>query len=168
MTGRGGNIILIGMPGAGKSTLGVLLAKALGMEFVDTDLLIQRRQGQKLQEILDREGMETFLRVEEETILSLRVRVSVVATGGSVVYSPRAMAALGSTGTLVYLQVPAAELKRRLTNITTRGVAMRPGCTLEDVLAERLPLYRQYGQVTVDCAGRDPESCVAELAARLG
>lgn len=75
------------------------------------------------------------------------------------------MAALGSTGTLVYLQVPAAELKRRLTNITTRGVAMRPGCTLEDVLAERLPLYRQYGQVTVDCAGRDPESCVAELAA---
>lgn len=76
------------MPGAGKSTLGVLLAKALGMEFVDTDLLIQRRQGQKLQEILDREGMETFLRVEEETILSLRVRDSVVATGGSVVYSP--------------------------------------------------------------------------------
>lgn len=162
--GRGArNIVLIGMSGAGKSTLGVLLAKALGMDFVDTDIVLQRRQGRKLQDILDSDGIDAFLRIEEDTVCSLDVRRCVVATGGSVVYSEKAMSSLKSSGTAVYLHVDFAELERRLGNISTRGIVIKNGCSLEDVYNERLPLYRQYAELSIECTGRSIEECVEEL-----
>ena len=121
------NIVLIGMPGAGKSTVGVVLAKTLGMWFVDTDLLIQERAGRMLQEILNEDGPDAFRRIEEEAILSLRPRRAVIATGGSVVYSGDAMAHLKAGGVIVYLEVPYAEMEARLKNITTRGIVLLPG-----------------------------------------
>src|SRR5690606_34398761 len=110
------NIVLIGMPGAGKSTVGVILAKALGMNFVDADLVIQERTGLRLQAIIDRDGPAGFLKAEEEAVLSLSCRNSVIATGGSVVMSPRAMEHLISAGTVVYLKVPFEEIEKRLGN----------------------------------------------------
>lgn len=157
------NVILIGMSGAGKSTLGVLLAKALGMDFVDTDIALQQRQGRKLQEIIDADGVDAFLRIEEDVVSSLRLTGSVVATGGSVVYSEKAMAALKNGGLAVYLHVDYPELVRRLGNITTRGIVIKSGCTLEDVYTERLPLYRRYADLTVECTGKGIEECVEEI-----
>lgn len=161
------NIVLIGMSGAGKSTLGVLLAKALGMDFVDTDILIQQREKRLLQEIIDQDGIERFLCVEEEVISGLTLRSCVVATGGSVVYSQRAMQALREGGTVIYLSVPYQEVEKRVTNITTRGIVMKQGRSLKDAYEERLPLYRQYSDVMIDCSGRDIEGCVGEMIAKL-
>lgn len=157
------NIVLIGMSGAGKSTLGVLLAKALGMDFIDTDILIQRQTGKKLQDIIDGEGIDAFLKIEEDVVAGLPVQNCVIATGGSVVYSDKAMAALWRCGRVVYLSISYDELKRRLTNITTRGIVMKAGSSLEDVFAERLPLYELYSDISVDCTGRDPEACIVEI-----
>ncbi|MDY4953162.1 MAG: shikimate kinase [Candidatus Onthomonas sp.] len=161
------NIILIGMSGAGKSTLGVLLAKALGMDFVDTDILIQQREKRLLQEIIDREGIEQFLRTEEAVLSELQVRNCVVATGGSAVYSRKAMQSLRETGTVIYLSVPYEEVEKRVTNITTRGIVIKQGRSLKDAYEERLPLYRQYSDVVIDCAGRDIEGSVGEMIAKL-
>ncbi|MGN1001565.1 MAG: shikimate kinase [Oscillospiraceae bacterium] len=161
------NIVLIGMSGAGKSTLGVLLAKALGLDFVDTDIVLQQRQGRKLQEILDAEGIDAFLRIEEETVCALRAGGSVIATGGSVVYSEKAMAALKSGGRAVYLHVDFPELQRRLGSISTRGIVIKNGCSLEDVYNERLPLYQKYADLTVECTGRGIEACVEEIIRAL-
>lgn len=161
------NIILIGMSGAGKSTLGVLLAKALGMDFVDTDILIQQQEKRLLQEILNHDGIEQFLRIEEAVIANLKLHNCVVATGGSVVYSERAMAALRENGTVIYLYVAYEEVERRVTNITTRGIVMQQGRSLKDAYQERLPLYRTYSDVVVDCSDRDIEGCVGEMIAKL-
>ena len=161
------NIILTGMSGAGKSTLGVLLAKALGMDFVDTDILIQQREKRLLQEIIDADGIETFLKIEETIVSGLSAQRSVVATGGSVVYSEKAMAALKQSGRIIFLNVPFDELQKRLGNITTRGIVIRKGESLRGVYDERLPLYRKYAELTVDCSGPDIEACVAELTAKL-
>lgn len=161
------NVILVGMAGAGKSTLGVLLAKALGMDFVDTDILIQRQEGCLLPELIERKGIDGFFAIEEAVVAGADLRGCVVATGGSVVYSERAMAALKARGTVVYLSLPFEEIQRRVTNITTRGVVMKRGRSLRDAYEERLPLYQRYSDLTINCAGKDIETCVTEMAEGL-
>jgi len=161
------NIVLIGMPGAGKSTLGVLLAKALGMDFVDTDIVIQQQAGRLLQEIIDHDGIEAFLRLEEEIVSDLKIKNSVVATGGSIIYSERAMQALKQDGQVFYLNVPGDEIARRLQNITTRGIVIKPGQSLQDVYEARGPLYSQYADHTIDCSHKNMEDCVSEIVAQL-
>ncbi len=161
------NIVLIGMPGAGKSTVGVILAKSLGMQFVDTDILIQERSGRMLQEILDLDGPDTFKRIEEETILSLHPRRAVIATGGSVVCSEAAMAHLKSEGVVVYLEIAYEEMEARLKNITTRGILLLPGQSLREMYDERVPLYERYADLTVACSGADLESVVGNVIEAL-
>lgn len=143
------NIILIGMPASGKSTVGVILAKLLGFDFLDTDLLIQRREQQLLSEIIATRGLPAFLAAEEAACLSVHTSHSVIATGGSVVYSEAAMEHLKSLGTVVYLAVEYPTLADRIHDIQGRGVALRPGQTLEVLYAERVPLYEKYADITV-------------------
>ena len=143
------NIILIGMPASGKSTAGVVLAKLMGYDFIDTDLLIQRREGRKLSEIIAQRGIEGFLAAEAAACLSLRTDRCVIATGGSAVYSPEGMAHLKSLGRVVYLEVPYDALALRLHDIRGRGVVLRDGQTLKDLYDERVPLYRRYADITV-------------------
>jgi len=145
------NVVLIGMPGSGKSTVGVLLAKALGYEFLDVDLVIQRREGALLQEILDARGVEAFLDAEEEAVRSVDCRKHVVAPGGSAVCRERAALHLKTLGPVVYLRVPLEELHSRIQNLSTRGIAMEPGQTLADVMAFREPLYEKYADLVIDC-----------------
>ena len=162
-------ITLIGMPGSGKSTVGVLLAKALGYQFIDTDLVLQQREGALLQDILDQRGVEAFLDAEEAAVKALDCTRAVIAPGGSVVCRPGGMARLKELGPVVYLHVPLSELERRVDNITTRGIAMAPGQTLADVYAAREPLYRKYADLTVDVTGGNTlEQTVAAVVARLG
>jgi shikimate kinase len=148
------NLILIGMPGAGKSTVGVVLAKTLGMDFLDSDLVICKKTGKTLQEILDNQGLETFLTLEEMVIRDLDFSGTVLATGGSVPLSRPAMEHLKAMGKIVYLQVPLEELKRRLSNIKTRGIAFGPGETLDTLYEFRRPIYEAWADITVNM---DPE-----------
>ena len=143
------NIILIGMPASGKSTVGVVLAKLLGRDFIDTDLLIQRREGLRLSEIIRLRGVDGFLAAEEAACLSVEAKNCVIATGGSVVYSPAAMAHLKAGGRAVYLEVAYDALAGRLSDIRGRGVVLRPGQTLRQLYDERTGLYRQYADLTV-------------------
>lgn len=158
------NVTLIGMPGSGKSTVGVLLAKLLGYRFVDVDLLIQEREGALLQEILDTRGTQSFLDAEEEAVRSLDCRRTVIAPGGSAVCREGAALHLRELGPVVYLQVPLEELTRRVRNLSTRGVAMEPGQTLADVMAFREPLYQKYADLIVPCP---PGQELAETAQRV-
>jgi len=157
------NIVLTGMPGAGKSTVGVILAKILGMNFIDTDLVIQERTGLRLQEIIDRDGPAEFLRIEEAAVHALMCQNTVIATGGSVVLSPLSMEHLKKEGIIVYLSVPFVEIEKRLGNISGRGVVLLPGQDLRMLYDTRVPLYEKYADVTVDCAGRDFESVVGQV-----
>ncbi len=162
------NIILIGMPGSGKSTLGVLLAKTLGYQFIDTDLIISGQQQATLQEIIDQRGLEVFLGCEEQAGLSVDVHRTVIATGGSMVLCKRAMDYLKGIGTVIYLDVPLPALVHRLKNIKTRGIAARPGETLEQIYKERTPLYEAYADLTVPVSGGEGlEDTVAQAADRL-
>lgn len=161
------NIVLIGMPGCGKSTVGVLLAKALGMAFIDTDVVLQAQEGQKLQEIIDAIGIDAFLKKEEESILSLDCNDTVIATGGSVVYGQRAMQRLHRDARVVYIQLPYEEIERRLGNLATRGVTLRQGQTLLDLYRERIPLYEAEADLVFDASGAQIEQTVAALAKQL-
>ena len=163
------NVTLIGMPGSGKSTVGVLLAKALGLQFLDTDLLIQEREGALLQDVVDRLGVEPFLDLEGAVLAGLDCAGTVIAPGGSAVCREAGIARLRTLGRVVYLHVPLAELERRVNNITTRGIAMAPGETLAHVFARREPLYRRYAHLTVEvAAGWTLEDTVAAVLAALG
>ena len=164
------NLTLIGMPGSGKSTVGVLLAKTLGFQFIDTDLLIQQREGALLQEILDRRGIASFLDAEEAAIRSREWDRAGIAPGGSAVCRAGAIGHLKQLGRVVYLHVPLPELERRIRNITTRGIAMEPGQTLADVSASRGPLYREYADLTVDVpeGNRLEETVAAVLQGLIG
>ncbi len=146
------NIILIGMPGSGKSTVGVLLAKLLGYGFIDSDLIIQHTAGKKLFEILRDEGAEYFARLENSANANLMAHNTVIATGGSVVYGKEAMEHLKSIGKVVYLKVSLKELERRVNNFETRGIVMKNGQTLADIFEERAPLYEKYADITVICS----------------
>ncbi|NCB99624.1 MAG: shikimate kinase [Clostridia bacterium] len=144
------NIILIGMPGAGKSTIGVVLAKALGYDFIDSDLAIQAAEGKRLYEIIGERGIDGFLDVENRVNAQLQVHRTVIATGGSVIYGAEAMEHLKSIGRVVYIKVPYTALEKRLGNLLKRGVAIRKGNTLKDLYNERVPLYERYADITVE------------------
>ena len=146
-----GNVTLIGMPGSGKSTVGVLLAKFLGYGFLDVDLVIQQQQDALLQEILDCRGVAAFLDAEEQAVLGLQCDEHVIAPGGSAVCRERAALHLKELGPVVYLRVELEELQRRIQNLSTRGIAMEPGQTLADVMAMRAPLYDKYADLIIDC-----------------
>lgn len=161
------NIILIGMPGAGKSTLGVLLAKAMGMLFTDSDIIIQQKTKRLLQDIIDNDGTDSFLATEEEVLLELDIENTVLATGGSAVYSEKAMENFRKNGTVVYLHVDFAEIEKRVTNITTRGIVLKNGKSLADAYEERKPLYDKYADVTIDCTGSTIENSVKMLIEKL-
>jgi shikimate kinase len=161
---RGSNLVLIGMPSAGKSTIGVLLAKAAGMDFLDTDILVQSRYGKRLQAIIDEDGLEAFLKMEESVILSLDVHDAVIATGGSVVYSDAAMRSLKKSGRIVFLDVDMRELERRLGNAATRGIAMRPGQSIASLYEERKPYYVRHADAT--CGWTDGDT-LEDMVARL-
>lgn len=157
------NIVLIGMPGAGKSTVGVLLAKTLGYAFLDTDLVIQEREGRLLQDLVDELGVEAFLDREAAAICSVDCDRTVIATGGSVVCRDGAMEHLRELGRIVYLQLPLEELERRLHNISTRGIAMAPGETLAHIYDYRAPLYRKYADLTVAVDRQTLEETVEQV-----
>ncbi len=144
------NVILIGMPGCGKSTLGVLLAKMLGLSFVDTDIVIQEKTGKKLYEIIDKQGKEEFLKLEEEINLCLKLKNTVIATGGSAVYSAKAMEHYKRIGKIVFLDISYETLVNRLGDFSRRGVIIKNGGTLKEMYNERLPLYKKYADVTVN------------------
>ncbi len=154
------NIILIGMPGVGKSTVGVILAKILGYEFVDADLVIQKEEGKLLKDIIEEVGPDGFIQVENRVNSQLQVHHSVVATGGSVIYGEEAMAHLKSIGTVVYLKQSYRVLNRRLHNIKNRGVVLKEGQTLRSLYEERTVLYEKYADVTVDEYGLNIEETV--------
>ena len=160
------NIILIGMPGSGKSTVGVILAKMTSRSFIDTDVLIQTAEGVSLQEIVDTRGYMDLRKIEENVLLSLNCRNHVIATGGSCVYSRAAMIHLKQDGLCVFLDAPLATLRRRIRNFNTRGLAKKPHQTLGDLFEERRTLYREYADITIACAGRRHEEvCTAIIAA---
>ena len=157
------NITLIGMPGAGKSTIGVILAKSLLCDFTDTDLIIQKKTGSSLCDLLKEKGTEGFLQLENDIICQQSFENTVIATGGSAVYGEGAMQLLKSISTVIFLKVDVAELEKRLSNITTRGVAMKEGTTISELYAERLPLYERYADITLDCTGLTAEECVERI-----
>lgn len=157
------NIVLIGMPGAGKSTVGVILAKTINYGFVDCDLVIQQQTGERLQDTISRDGIDAFLALENRVISGLRAEKSVIATGGSAIFGKEAMDALRADGILVYLRLPSDEIERRINNIKTRGIAMNPGETIHDVYAVRAPLYEKYADIVLDCLGCSPETVIEKL-----
>ncbi len=155
------NIVLIGMPGSGKSTVGVVLAKSMGMDFVDVDLVICRQNGGSLQEIVDRNIHEDFLKLENDAALSIKCENSVIATGGSMVYSREAMEYLKSIAIVVYIKVPFEDLDRRIDNMSTRGIAFRTGETLWDLYVRRTPMYEEWADITVESGNQDRVETVA-------
>lgn len=161
------NIILIGMPGAGKSTIGVILAKVLGYQFLDSDLLIQKQENRMLWQIIEEEGIEGFITVEDRVNASIEAEKTVIATGGSVVYCEGAMEHLKSIGTVVYLKLPYEELSKRLENLKGRGVILREGQTLKDLYEERAPLYERYADVVTDCSDQTLEESLEAVRRSL-
>jgi len=163
----GTNLILIGMPGAGKSTVGVILAKRLGYDFIDTDLVIQAQEKCRLQEIIDQRGLETFRKIEERVLLNLQTERCVIATGGSVIYSQQGVETIGRTGRLVYLQVSLTDLQQRIADMGQRGLVMSKGQSFADLYQERTPLYEKYANTCIDCSELNAEQVAAEIEKRL-
>lgn len=158
------NIVLIGMPGAGKSTVGVVLAKKLGYSFLDSDLVIQEKYGKLLHELIEENGVEGFWKIENEVNRSLRVRKSVIATGGSAIYGTEAMEYLRTIADVVYLKLPYEEIEERLGDLNARGVTLKPGQDLAALYAERTPLYEKYADRIIDCSGKMLREIVSEIA----
>ena len=161
------NIVLIGMPGVGKSTIGVILAKVLGYSFLDADLLIQEQEGKLLREIIEEKGTDGFIEVENRVNDSIRADRAIIATGGSVVYGKEAMEHLKEIGRVVYLKVSYAILEKRLADIKGRGVVLKEGQTLETLFEERSKLYEQYADIEVSEEGLDVEQTVEKLVEAL-
>ncbi len=161
------SVTLIGMPGAGKSTVGVVLAKRLGYAFVDADLIIQQKEGRLLHQLIEERGLEGFLDIENRINASLSPQSAVIATGGSVVYGKEAMEHFVQTTTVIYLQLSLEALAQRLGDLRKRGVVLRKGQSLEELYEERVPLYRQYAHITIDCEKKDISGIVEEIAAIL-
>ena len=161
------NIILIGMPGVGKSTIGVILAKVLGYQFLDADLLIQKSEGKLLKDIIAEKGTEGFIQVENRVNSRIEAENAIIATGGSVVYGKEAMEHLKSIGTVVYLKQSLPVLEKRLRNIRNRGVVLKKGQTLKDLYREWTALYEKYADVTVDEYGLDIEETVQAVQKAL-
>ncbi|MCR5792655.1 MAG: shikimate kinase [Lachnospiraceae bacterium] len=157
------NIVLIGMPAAGKSTIGVILAKALGYDFIDADLVIQSREGALLKDIIKEKGLDEFIRIENEVNQSIMNKHAVIATGGSVVYGREAMKHYYETATVVYIQLNYDTLVKRLGNIKQRGVVLREGQTLEELYRERCPLYEKYAHIIVDAEALDVEGLMEKI-----
>lgn len=162
------NITLIGMPGAGKSTIGVILAKILGYQFIDADILIQNREERLLKDIIAEEGIDGFIQIENEVNASIDEIHSIIATGGSVIYGQEAMEHLKAIGTVVYLKLDYDTLCLRLGDIKNRGVVLRDGQTLEDLYKERTVLYEKYADITVDEGNLDVEETILRLKEVLG
>lgn len=146
------NIILIGMPGCGKSTIGVVLAKVMGFDFIDSDLMIQQRENRLLSQILEEDGPEAFNKIENEVNASLQAEKTVIATGGSVIYGKEAMEHLRNIGVVVYIRLALEELEERLGDFADRGISMKEGQTLKDIYDERTPYYDRYAHIIVDVA----------------
>jgi len=161
------NIILIGMAGTGKSTIGILLAKSLGTSLLDTDLLIQEKEKDFLQNIIDKKGMDAFLKLEEKYILSLNVANHVIATGGSSVYSDEAMKHLQKLGKIIFLDTPFNVIEKRIKNITTRGLIKKNSQTLYDLFEERRLLYLKYAEVIIECKNKAHEAVIKELLFKI-
>lgn len=161
------NITLIGMPGAGKSTIGIVLAKVLGYDFIDSDLLIQKEEGKLLWEIMRDCGIDGFNRIEERVNSHIAAEHCVIATGGSAVYSEKAMEHLRSISTVVYLKVSHSVLERRLGDLQKRGVVLKPGQTLFDLYQQRRPLYEKYAHITVNVGHRSVANAVAAITGAL-
>ncbi len=161
------NIILIGMPGVGKSTAGVILAKVIGYQFVDADLLIQEQEGRKLSQIIADVGVDGFVKVEERVNASIDTKRCVIATGGSVVYGAEAMEHLREIGTVIYLKSSFRILRKRLRNLRSRGVVLKEGQTLRDIYEERVPLYEKYADIVVNQDYKSIEDSVKLMTQRL-
>lgn len=161
------NIVLIGMPGAGKSTIGVILAKIIGYHFLDSDLVIQERENRLLHEIIASEGTEGFLEIENRINASLNVSRTIIATGGSVVYGREAMEHLKKIGSVVYLKADYETIQKRLGNLEKRGVALKEGQSLKDLYEERTRLYELYADVTVDEQGLGTEETIEAVLQKL-
>ncbi len=157
------NIILVGMPSCGKSTIGVVLAKTINKGFVDTDLLIQQAEGKTLQQIIDERGNDYFHKVEEKTLLNFDGENCVVATGGSAIYFDRAIAKFKEKGVVVYLKVSLDTVLERLSNIKTRGVTLEKGQSLGDLYEQRVPLYERHADVTIECDGCTVEEVIEKI-----
>ncbi len=161
------NIVMIGMPASGKSTVGVILAKALGKKFLDADLLIQDKEGMLLQEIIDEKGNEYFRDLEERVLSELVTENTVISPGGSAVYYERAMRNLKNLGKVVYLKVPFEEIENRLDNMNSRGITLKKGQTLKDLYDERSPLYKKYADITIDVENITIEETVEKVIENL-
>ncbi len=158
------NLTLIGMPGAGKSTIGIILAKNMSLGFIDTDVLIQINQQKSLQQILDESDHLNLRAIEENEILKLNVSNHVIATGGSAAYSEKAMMHLQRISTIIFLEVSFAEIERRIRNFSSRGIAKAAHQTFQQLFDERQILYRKYAEMTVHCDGFDQEEIAMHIA----
>jgi shikimate kinase len=161
------NIILIGMPGAGKSTVGVILAKRIGFHFIDTDLLIQSQEKCRLQQLIDTQGLDKFRKVEEQILLNLNAEQSVIATGGSVVYSENGLKKLGNRGYCIYLQIKLPTLQQRIADMGQRGLVMNKGLSFEQLYEERAPLYKGFADLTITCEEMNAEQVAAMIEKKI-
>lgn len=157
------NIVLVGMPGAGKSTVGVILAKVLGMNFIDSDLLIQDQEGSLLKDIIKKQGLQGYIKIENQVNRDIFVENTVIATGGSVVYCPEAMEHFRETSKVVYIKLSFNTINKRVGNIKQRGVVLRDGQTLYDLYKERTPLYEKYAHIIVDAEGLGIEDLMERI-----
>ena len=162
------NIVLLGMPGSGKSTVGVLLAKSLGKRFVDTDLLIQEQEGRLLREIIEEEGLDRFIEIENQVNAAVEAENSVIAPGGSAIYGKEAMEHFKEIGQVVYLKLSYRSVAHRLGDLTKRGVVFRPGQSLKSLYQERCPLYEAYADYIVECDGRKIGETLEAVKAKIG